>query len=102
MNTNETSGAMLEALADKYAGLKGTKVIASRVDGSAITFVLEAGPKLTLTEAELTAAILEVQESQAGDRESPPAAESLPAGPVALAKPVQKSQSRTKHRSKSE
>ena len=48
---------MLEALADKLAELKGKKVIASSITDNRITFVLEAGPKLSFNEAELTAAL---------------------------------------------
>ena len=44
---------MLE-LAQKYAELRGTTVIAHKVrDDGSIVFVLESGPKLTMTEQEL-------------------------------------------------
>ena len=48
-------------LAEQYAELKGTKVIASRVDGDKIIFVLESGPKLTMTQAELEEAITSME-----------------------------------------
>jgi len=44
-------------LAQEYAKLKKTKVIAHRITGKEITFVLESGPKLTLTESQLKLAI---------------------------------------------
>lgn len=51
-------------LAQTFATLKGTKVIEGayklREDGT-ITFVLEAGPKLTMTEAELRQAIEDLE-----------------------------------------
>ena len=49
---------MLE-LAQKYAALKKTRVIegAYKVTGKEITFVLESGPKLTMTESQLNLAI---------------------------------------------
>jgi hypothetical protein len=48
---------MLE-LAQKYAELKGTTIIpgAYYIAGDTITFVMESGPKLTMTRADLEAA----------------------------------------------
>lgn len=43
----------MEQLADLYAQLKGTKVIASRIEGNSITFVLESGAKLTMSTRQL-------------------------------------------------
>ncbi len=48
---------MLQKFAEKYAASLGAKVIASREDGNTIIFVLNTGPKLTMTEAELRTAI---------------------------------------------
>ena len=48
-------------LAEKFAKAKGTRVIAHRMDGEQIVFVLEAGPKLRMTEAELKQALAEIQ-----------------------------------------
>lgn len=60
---------MLLALAEKLAALKGTEVIAHRFneDETAIIFVLESGPKYTMTEEELRAAIREAQPSEPFD-----------------------------------
>jgi hypothetical protein len=49
-------------LAEKYAELKGTRVIASRLlDDGSIVFVLESGPKLTMTRRELNEQIEKMQ-----------------------------------------
>lgn len=56
---------MLE-LAQKYAALKGAKVIGHRITGKEITFVLSTGPKLTLTESQLKLAISNIETPQAG------------------------------------
>jgi hypothetical protein len=47
---------MLE-LAKQYAALKGAAVLAHKINGKEITFVLSIGPKLTMTEAELRRAL---------------------------------------------
>lgn len=51
---------MLE-LAHKLAALKDTRVIAHSLTVNAITFVLESGAKLTMTEAQLLEAIAPAQ-----------------------------------------
>jgi hypothetical protein len=53
---------MSKRLAEQYATLKGTSVIASRIqpDGS-ITFVLESGPKLTMNAEQLEVEIASLQ-----------------------------------------
>jgi hypothetical protein len=43
----------LLTLAHQYAARKGTKVLSHRLDGDQITFILESGPKLTMTSVEL-------------------------------------------------
>jgi hypothetical protein len=52
--------------AEEYAKLKGTTVIASRVapDGQSITFVLESGPKLTMSAEELDAELEALQKTR--------------------------------------
>lgn len=47
---------MLE-LAKQYAALKGAEILAHKIVGKEITFVLSSGPKLTMTEAELRRAL---------------------------------------------
>lgn len=59
---------MLE-LAEKYAALKGTAIIAFVIRGKEITFVLSSGPKLTMTESQLKLAIKNI--SQAGTVAAP-------------------------------
>lgn len=56
---------MLE-LAKKYAALHGAAILAHRIEGKEITFVLSSGPKLTMTESQLQLAISNVEQSQAG------------------------------------
>jgi hypothetical protein len=60
----------MQALAEKYAKLKGTILLASAIkeDGS-ITFVLASGPKLSMTEKELKKAIAQLE--QANKTENP-------------------------------
>jgi hypothetical protein len=48
---------MLQALAEKFAQTLSTTVLASREHDGAITFTLTTGPKYTMTEAELIAAL---------------------------------------------
>lgn len=67
---------MLE-LANQYAALLQTSILASRQDGDTIIFVLASGPKLTMTEAQLRAAIKSMQEQPQAD-----AAEQTPAAPT--------------------
>jgi len=55
---------MLE-LAKQYAALKGAAILAHKVNGKEITFVLSTGPKLTMTESQLQLAISNL-EPQAG------------------------------------
>ena len=54
----------LLSLATRYAKFKGTRIIEGaykiRDDGT-ITFVLESGPKLCMTEAEMNTALAEVE-----------------------------------------
>jgi hypothetical protein len=57
MNTNETSGAMLQALAEKYASVLGSTILGSREHDGAITFTLASGPKYTMTPDALQKAI---------------------------------------------
>jgi hypothetical protein len=45
----------LLTLATKYATRHGTKILSYRITADQITFILEAGPKLTKTVAELSA-----------------------------------------------
>lgn len=52
---------MLE-LAKKYAAIHGAAILAHRIEGKEITFVLSSGPKLTMTESQLRLAL----EQQAG------------------------------------
>lgn len=47
---------MLE-LAQKYAALCKAVVLAHRIEGKEITFVLSTGPKLTMTESQLKLAL---------------------------------------------
>lgn len=56
---------MLE-LAKKYAALHGAAILAHRIKGKEITFVLSSGPKLTMTESQLQLAISNVEKLQAG------------------------------------
>jgi len=51
----------MEHLAERYAKLKGTKVIASWLHENSITFVLESGPKLTMSTRQLEEAIAELK-----------------------------------------
>ena len=44
----------MKELAEKYAELKGTKIIASHTDGDKIIFVFESGHKYTMTAGQLT------------------------------------------------
>lgn len=62
-------------LAEKYAKLKKTKVLDHKVYDDKIVFVLESGPKLTMTEAELKTAI-EKMSASAEETPAPPPAES--------------------------
>lgn len=52
---------MLKKLADLYATLKKTHVIAATDHGDSITFVLASGPKLHKTETELNDEIAAMQ-----------------------------------------
>lgn len=45
------------ALAEQYAALKGAAILAHKIEGKEITFVLSTGPKLTMTESQLKLAI---------------------------------------------
>ena len=54
----------MEHLAERYAKLKGTKVIASWLHENSITFVLESGPKLTMSTRQLEEAIAELKASK--------------------------------------
>jgi len=51
----------MEQLAERYAKLKGTKVIATWIHENSITFVLESGPKLTMSTRELEEAIAKLE-----------------------------------------
>ena len=48
-------------LAQKYAALKGTQVIASRIDGNSIIFVLASGSKLTMSTRQLEEAVADLE-----------------------------------------
>lgn len=54
---------LMEQLAERYAELKGTAVIASNITGNSITFVLESGPKLTMSTRQLEEAIAEMEKA---------------------------------------
>lgn len=54
------------ALAEQYAALKGAAILAHRIEGKEITFVLSTGPKLTMTESQLQLAISNMETPQAG------------------------------------
>lgn len=54
------------ALAQQYAALKGAAILAHRIEGREITFVLSSGQKLTMTESQLQLAISNIQTPQAG------------------------------------
>ena len=58
---------MLE-LAQQYAALKKTRIIedAYKIVGKEITFVLESGPKLTMTESQLNLAINKIKTDGVG------------------------------------
>jgi len=56
---------MLE-LAQRYAALKGAAILAHKITGKEITFVLSSGPKLTMTERQLQLAIHNIETPQAG------------------------------------
>lgn len=71
----------MEQLAERYAALKGTKVIASHIEGNSIIFVLESGPKLTMSTRELEEAIAKLEESAPSAAGTPPPAESGSAAP---------------------
>ncbi len=62
---------MLKALAEKYAQIVGATVLTSNEHDGQITFVLSTGPKYTMTEAELTQALDELQGAKA--KPEPPA-----------------------------
>ena len=51
----------MEQLAKRYAELKGTRVIDSWLHENSITFVLESGPKLTMSTRQLEEAIAELK-----------------------------------------
>jgi len=51
---------MLQSLAETYAKLKGTSILASRLEGDVIIFVFVSGGKFTMTEEELENAIREI------------------------------------------
>lgn len=73
-------------LAEEYARLLKTRVIASRSDGEALVFVLESGPKYRMTEVELREAVDKLAAVRA-KAESVPAAE---VAPVKVRKPTKK------------
>jgi hypothetical protein len=52
--------------AEEYAQLKGTKVLASKMapDGQSITFVLESGPKLTMSAEQLETELEALQKTR--------------------------------------
>lgn len=54
---------MLE-LAQKYARALETTILAHRIEGNKITFVLESGPKLTMTQAELEAELEKLETAE--------------------------------------
>lgn len=55
-------GEPMQELAEKYAALKGTTVIKSYLnDDGAITFILESGPKMTMSAELLRDAIAAMQ-----------------------------------------
>ncbi len=62
---------MLQALAEKYASVLGTTILASREHDGVITFTLTSGPKYTMTEAELKQALDKLQGTPA--KPAPPA-----------------------------
>lgn len=73
-------------LAEEYAALKKTRIIegAYKIVGKEITFVLESGPKLTMTESQLNLAIANLKGDGVGtvaDDASP-----APSAPVRKAK----------------
>lgn len=55
---------MLELLIKQYARLKGTKVLAQKLYGNRITFVLESGHKLDMSAEELQAEIDAMQSAR--------------------------------------
>lgn len=76
---------MLE-LAQKYAALKYTTILAHKIVGKEITFVLASGPKLTMTESQLKTAIAKLSGDGVGDEEQTPAAASSADKPRAKTK----------------
>jgi len=50
-------------LANQYARLKGTKILAHVEKNSTIIFVLASGPKLTMTEAQLRTEISKMEKT---------------------------------------
>lgn len=73
-------------LAEEYAALKKTRIIegAYKIVGKEITFVLESGPKLTMTESQLNLAISNLKGDGVGTvaDDAPPA----PSAPARKAK----------------
>ena len=75
-------------LAEEYAALKNTRIIknAYKIVGKEITFVLESGPKLIMTESQLNLAIANLK----GDGVGTPVADDATPAPSAPAKSADK------------
>ena len=58
-------------LAEQYAKLKKTRILDHKIKDDAIVFVLESGPKLTMTEAELNLAIEQMEPAPKADKPKP-------------------------------
>jgi len=86
---------LLDKLAEKYAQLKKTTVLDHliKLDGT-IVFILESGPKLTMTEQQLLQAIAELEAAEARSEPSKPFEYIEEA--VKAEQPKKKSKSKTK------
>lgn len=68
----------MQKLAEKYAKLKKTRVLDHVIKDDVIVFVLESGPKLTMTEAELSLAVAKLEPAESApkaEKKSAPKAE---------------------------
>lgn len=64
---------MLEQLARQYAEMRGTNLLASRIEGEMIIFVLESGQKYSMNAEELQAALQDAAPAPSADAEPAPA-----------------------------
>jgi hypothetical protein len=87
----------LEILATKYAALKGTSILASRLEGDVIIFVFVSGSKFTMTQAELEDAVSSSSRQAIGEITPKDKAPRTTAAPFEYIEEEVKEQNKTKN-----